>query len=78
MTILLKCLHLCNVKQDKLQFSDNNFPKFFFQNFPKFCPLLLTPYFSKNFAGKIGAAQGISPRIYKEAEFAADIQCWSL
>ena len=55
MTFLLKCLHLCNVKQAKLQFSNNYFSKIP-PLFPEFCSLLLASYFSKKFAGKIGTA----------------------
>jgi len=51
-TILVEYLHLCNAKWVKLQFSDT----FFFQFFTYFSNLLLASYFSKKFAGKIGAA----------------------
>jgi len=55
MTILFKCLHLCNVKEAKLQLSDKYFCKIS-PIFPAYFSLLLASYFSKNFAGKIGAA----------------------
>ena len=51
-TILVEYLHLCNAKQAKLQFSDTHFP--IFTNFSGI--LLFASYFSKKFAGKIGAA----------------------
>ena len=57
-TFLLKCFHLFNVKQAKLQFSDNDFSKISLI-FPEFRSLLLASYFSKNFAGKIGTVLSV-------------------
>ena len=51
-TILIQCLHLFNAKY-RLSYSSQT-P--IFPIYPEFCSLLLASYFSKKFAGKIGAA----------------------
>ena len=58
-TVLLEYLDLFHTKCAKLPFLGahfSNFPPIF----PAFCSLLLPTYFSKKFAGKIGASLGYS------------------
>jgi len=58
MTTRLKYLHLSNIKQAKLQFSDKHFAKIshIFQNFVLCSYMYIASPFSKIFVGKTGTA----------------------